>query len=81
MLGINSMDLARVVLGGVLILLIGDSLSAIVAVAVQVFRAGFRQPVPAMNSVEKALSILQERYDCGEITKAQYDRLRRSLVR
>jgi uncharacterized membrane protein len=83
MLASHSINLARVILTGILVLLLGNKLEADIAAAIRFLRSGFRRPVPAVNRVTSAselLRALQKRYARGEITRAQYDKLRRRLL-
>jgi len=85
MFWVNGTHLGWVIFGGLTSLLLWAGLIALVVLAIQALtHADSRQSVGSASSSgstpDGALNILKERYARGEITKDQYDSMRRDLM-
>jgi len=74
----------RLVFGGLMMLLVWGGLIALAVLVVRALtRPVSRQPGgsggPSGSTIDRALEILKERYARGEITKDQYESMRRDL--
>ncbi len=75
--------LFRMLCGSLFYLLILAALVALIVLAVRAWSNGWGSrtgyTAPSAGAPNRALEILQERYARGEITKDQYDEMRRDL--
>ncbi len=68
------------IFGGLMMLLFWGGLIALAVVVIRgLASSGSRQPPARESSSESALDILKRRYARGEISKAEYEEMRRDL--
>jgi putative membrane protein len=79
MILVHSFRLGLLLFGGLLTLAFWVGLIALIVLAVRTC-ARHESGRPDGSASDDALDILKERYARGEITKEQYDRMRRDLV-